>query len=134
MFRSRTKEDANITDEETLEKRKLESEKILKKYPDRIPCLVYNAKKSNLPKLMKKKFLVPGELTIQQFLKVIRLRIKIREDQALFLFVNNILCKGTSTLSEAYAQHKGEDGFLTFHLCEESTFGQNFSKSFVIQW
>lgn len=125
MFKVRTQQNQKSTDEETLEKRKLESEKVLKKYPDKIPCLVYNAKKSNLPELTKKKFLVPGELTIQQFLKVIRLRIKIREDQALFLFVDNILCKGTSTLSEAYAQHKGEDGFLTFHLCEESTFGMS---------
>ena len=53
--------------EHTLEKRKNESSRIRDKYPDRIPVIVERANKSDMPEIDKKKYLVPGDLTVGQF-------------------------------------------------------------------
>jgi GABA(A) receptor-associated protein len=54
-----------------------ESTRIRAKYPDRVPCIVEKAEKSDIPTIDKKKFLVPSDLTIGQFVYVIRKRIKL---------------------------------------------------------
>ena len=57
----------------TLEQRKEESNKILERYPDRIPIICETLDK-NAPKLDKKKFLVPCDLTMGQFMFILRKR------------------------------------------------------------
>jgi GABA(A) receptor-associated protein len=76
---------------ETLEKRKAESERIRSKYPDRIPVICEKAEKSNIPDIDKKKYLVPSDLTVGQFVYVIRRRIKVDPNTNIFIFVNNVL-------------------------------------------
>ena len=44
-------------------------------------------KKSNLPNIEKKKYLLPEDLTVNQFQYVIRQRVKLTSDQALFTYV-----------------------------------------------
>lgn len=39
----------------------------------------------------KKKYLVPADLTVGQFVYVIRKRIKLSPEKAIFIFVNEIL-------------------------------------------
>jgi GABA(A) receptor-associated protein len=48
----------------------------------------------------KKKYLVPADLTVGQFVYVIRKRIKLSPEKAIFIFVNEILppTAGKSTL------------------------------------
>ena len=48
------------------------SERIRGKYPDRIPVICEKNEKSNVPDIDKKKFLVPGDLTVAHFILVIR--------------------------------------------------------------
>ena len=54
------------------EERKLECERIRVKYPDRIPVICEKAFNSNIAQVDKRKFLVPMDLTVGQFLYVIR--------------------------------------------------------------
>jgi GABA(A) receptor-associated protein len=61
-----------------LEDRLAESDRIRAKYPDRVPCIVEKAEKSDIAAIDKKKFLVPSDLTVGQFVYVIRKRIKLR--------------------------------------------------------
>ncbi|KAI8926501.1 autophagy protein Atg8 ubiquitin like protein [Entophlyctis helioformis] len=103
---------SKFKDDHPFEKRKLEADRIKEKYPDRIPCIVEKAEKSDIPNIDKKKYLVPCDLTVGQFVWVIRKRIKISSEKAIFIFVNNVLPPASSLLSEVYAQHKDEDGFL----------------------
>jgi GABA(A) receptor-associated protein len=58
--------------EHSFDKRKLESARIRAKYPDRIPVICEKATKSNLEDIDKKKYLVPSDLTVGQFVYVIR--------------------------------------------------------------
>lgn len=110
-------------EDHTLKERLLESAKILKKYPGRIPVIVETAKKSTLPKLDKKKYLVPDDLTIAQFVHVIRKRIKLEKDKALFLLINNSLQTQSNLIKQVYNKEKDEDNFLYVIISSESTFG-----------
>ncbi|KAI8923278.1 autophagy protein Atg8 ubiquitin like protein [Entophlyctis helioformis] len=114
---------SKFKDDHPFEKRKLEADRIKEKYPDRIPCIVEKAEKSDIPNIDKKKYLVPCDLTVGQFVWVIRKRIKISSEKAIFIFVNNVLPPASSLLSEVYAQHKDEDGFLYIVYSSENTFG-----------
>ena len=75
----------------SLEKRKTEAERIRQKYPDRIPVICEKVEKSDIPTIDKKKYLVPSDLTVGQFVYVIRKRIKLSPEKAIFIFVNEIL-------------------------------------------
>ena len=55
------------------EKRKLEANRIIAKYPSRIPAIVQILETSNLPDLIKKKYLLPNDLSIGQFIYIIRI-------------------------------------------------------------
>jgi len=103
--------------------RKSESKKIREKYPERIPVIVEPAYKSTLNKIDKTKFLVPENLTVGNFLTVIRKRIKLSSDQALFIFINNNLPCVSQTIGSVFNDFKDTDGFLYLVYTEENTFG-----------
>ena len=110
-------------DDAPFDKRKQESQRILLKYPDRVPIIVEIGAQSQLPELDKHKFLSPSDLTIGQFIYVIRKRIKLRPEQAIFLFINNQLPCTNTPLLQIYNEYKDTDGFLKCIISGESTFG-----------
>lgn len=109
----------------TLEERKAESDRIRAKYPDRIPVICEKADKSKVADIDKKKYLVPADLTTGQFVYVIRKRLKLPPEQAIFLFVNGALPPNAALLNQVYEEHKDEDGFLYITYSSENTFGCN---------
>lgn len=114
--------------EHSFEKRQVEAKRILTNYPDRIPIIVEKApasKSKNLPEMDKKKFLCPGEITVGQFLYVVRKRLKLESEHALFLYVANVLPPVSTPLSTVYHEHKDEDGFLYVVYATENTFGNS---------
>ena len=68
--------------------------------------------KSDIPTIDKKKYLVPSDLTVGQFCYVIRKRIKLAPEKAIFIFVNEVLPPNAALMSSIYDEHKDEDGFL----------------------
>ena len=108
----------------TFEKRKSECERILKKHPERIPVIVCkNCKEGTLPDIDKQKYLVPKELTLGQFVYIIRKRIKLDSNQALFVLINNSLQPTNRLLEDIYSDAKDEDGYLYIVYSSENTFG-----------
>lgn len=105
------------------DKRAAESARIRGKYGDRVPVIVERAEKSDIPTLDKKKYLVPADLTVGQFVYVIRKRIKLSAEKAIFIFVNNTLPPTAALMSAIYEEHKDEDGFLYVTFSGENTFG-----------
>ena len=103
----------------SFEERKSESNRIRIKYHNRIPVIV---EVIDL-KLDKSKYLVPCDFTASQFLCIIRKRIKIMPETALFILINNSFPLATSTMSMLYKEHKDKDGFLYMVLSLENTFG-----------
>ena len=92
------------------------------RYPDRIPVIV--EAKSDVPVLNKRKYLVPRDLTVGQFLYVLRKRIKLSPDKALFLFFNEQTLSPTSEdMGSVYESNMDPDEFLYAMLCSENTFG-----------
>ncbi|KAL2649561.1 hypothetical protein R1flu_017689 [Riccia fluitans] len=114
--------------EHPLEKRQAEASRIRNKYPDRIPVIVERAEKSDIPDIDKKKYLVPADLTVGQFVFVIRKRIKLSAEKAIFIFVRNVLPPTAAMMSAIYDEHKDDDGFLYLTYSGENTFGDLHSR------
>ena len=100
-----------------------QSEKIRNKYPDRIPIIVSRIKNSEIPLIDKNKYLAPKDMMMNQFIYVIRKRIKLKPEQAIFIIVNNELCESNKTLEQIYLKCKNIDGFLYMEYSGENTFG-----------
>eukprot|EP01102_Stenamoeba_stenopodia_P001413 TRINITY_DN1121_c0_g1_i1.p1 TRINITY_DN1121_c0_g1~~TRINITY_DN1121_c0_g1_i1.p1 ORF type:complete len:118 (-),score=28.78 TRINITY_DN1121_c0_g1_i1:195-548(-) len=109
--------------EQPLDHRKLVSDRIRMRYPDRIPVIVEKAPKSDAPDIDKKKFLVPSDITIGRFVYEIRKHMKLSPEKAIFLFVNNILPPTSMSMAHIYERYKDEDGFLYITYSGENTFG-----------
>ena len=61
-----------------LKHRQDESSRIKNKYPDRVPVIVEKKDENpDIPDIDKKKFLVPTDLTVGQFIYVVRKRINL---------------------------------------------------------
>ncbi|KAH7825872.1 putative microtubial binding protein [Monocercomonoides exilis] len=109
--------------------RKQQSEKLLREHPDRIPVIVEKLEKSTCPDIDKKKFLVQKEMMMAQFIYVIRRRISLRDDQSLFLFIDNRPPSMSAPLSSIYEKFKkkhkkDDDGFLYVLYTDQETFGE----------
>lgn len=109
--------------EHSMEQRKAESDRIKTKYPDRLPVIVEKSEKSKVNDIDKKKYLVPADLTTGQFVYVIRKRLKLPAEQAIFLFINGVIPPTAELLSNIFEQNKDEDGFLYITYSGENTFG-----------
>ena len=109
--------------EKTFKERKAESNRILKKYPGRIPIICEKMPGSNIQELDKKKYLVPADLTIGQFSCCIRKRLKITKETAIFLIINNTYPSSSSLICDLYKIYKNEDGFMYICFSPENTFG-----------
>ena len=105
------------------ENRREEAERMLEKYPDRIPCIIEKHSSSKLPDIDKKKFLVPTDLTVGQLIHVIRKRVTIPSEMAIFLLINNTMPSASGSLAQVYEQHKSDDKFLYCLYNGENTFG-----------
>ncbi|MBA0767289.1 hypothetical protein Gotri_016193, partial [Gossypium trilobum] len=107
-------------------RRQAESGRIREKYPDRVPVIVEKAERSDIPDIDKKKlvtYLVPSDLTVGQFVYVVRKRIKLSAEKAIFVFVKNTLPSTAALMSAIYEENKDEDGFLYMTYSGENTFG-----------
>ncbi|RRT55003.1 hypothetical protein B296_00048770 [Ensete ventricosum] len=113
------------------EKRQAEASRIREKYPDRIPVIVEKAERSAIPDIDKKKYLVPADLTVGQFVYVIRKRINLSAEKAIFMFVNNTLPPTASMMSTIYEAHRDEDGYLYMMYNGENTFGSSYDDMLV---
>tara|TARA_Y100000590_G_scaffold469729_1_gene659376 strand:- start:2822 stop:3181 length:360 start_codon:yes stop_codon:yes gene_type:complete len=111
----------------SLNTRKEESNRIMTKYEGKIPIIVNRGYKADIADIDKKKFLVPGDLTIAQFTSVIRKRIKLGSEQAIFIFVKSndkeIIPLQSASVESIYHSNKNEDGFLYITYAGENVFG-----------
>lgn len=107
-----------------LQNRKSESDRVLNKYKDRVPVIVEKHSKSySAPDINKNKYLVPHDITFGQFLIIIRKRIKLCEEQALYAFINNKMPATSDLMISLYQSNVSEDGMLYINYAIENTFG-----------
>ena len=94
----------------SIRERMIESNRIRTKYPLRVPVICERSSRSDGPLLDKNKYLVPQELSLRQFMFVIRKRLKLKQEQAISLFIHNKVPQTSQLLSEAYEENKDKNG------------------------
>ena len=103
-----------------------EAEKVIKKYPDRTPVLVYPINEK-IQQLDKNKYLIPKDLIIASLIAVIRSRLRLYKTDALFFFIkvgsNYIVPESGLLIDYIYRIYKNAEGFLRIYYGLENTYG-----------
>jgi GABA(A) receptor-associated protein len=105
------------------ERRHAESARVHEKYPDRVPVIIERSPRTDIPDIDRCKFLIPADLTIGQVVYVIRKRIQLNPEHAIFVFVGKTLPPTSAVMSAVYQEHKDADGFLYVTYSGENVFG-----------
>ena len=121
----------SFRDKFPFQKRLDESTRIMEKYPDRVPIICEKwGNDSEIPDIDRKKYLVPKDLTVTEFIYIIRKRlyninpVEFTSDKALYFFVNGSCMPITNqTINMLYEKYKDDDKFLYVTYAGESTFG-----------
>jgi GABA(A) receptor-associated protein len=89
------------------------------------PVICERSSKSStsLQDIDKKKYLVPVDLTLGQFVYVIRKRLALPPEQAIYISVNGTIPPAASLMSTIYSENKDSDGFLYCTYTGENVFG-----------
>lgn len=100
--------------------------RVLTKYPDKVPVIVKRAQgvRSTIPELKRWKFVVPRDLTMGQFIFILRKQMTLPPEEALFLFVSNTLITTSERMADIWARYREEDGALHVVYSGESAFGE----------
>jgi GABA(A) receptor-associated protein len=115
--------DNKFKSEHNFEIRLNEAKGVMVKYKERLPIIVQKTKDCKLPNIDKCKYLVPRDMSMGQFVYVIRKRIKLDSSEALFICVNNQLASSSESIDSIYHKYKDEDGFMYIFYTSENTFG-----------
>mmetsp|Transcript_39 Transcript_39/g.94 ORF Transcript_39/g.94 Transcript_39/m.94 type:complete len:129 (-) Transcript_39:291-677(-) len=111
--------------EHAFEQRIAESARVRERYNDRVPVICEKMPSSDVPNVDKSKYLIPMDMTVGQLVYVLRKRISLPAEKAIFVFVNNTLPPSGALMSNIYLKHKDEDGFLYICYSGENTFGSD---------
>ncbi|CAL8129940.1 unnamed protein product [Prunus armeniaca] len=85
--------------------------------------IVEKYSRTNLPQMEKKKYLVPRDMSVGQFIYVLSSRLHLAHGKALFVFVKDTLPQTASLMDSVYESFKDKDGFLYMCYSTEKTFG-----------
>ena len=97
------------------EDRVKDSTQIRIKYPDRIPVICEqntSIRKKMSNQVIKKKYLTPMDLSVAQFIFLIRKNMQMNPNEAIFLCVGHIILPTNSLFIHLYEQYRDTDGFL----------------------
>lgn len=71
----------------------------------------------------KRKYLVPADMTLGQFVYTLRKRFTLPPEKAIFVFVDKVMPPTAELMGVLYARHSDEDGFMYIMYAAENTFG-----------
>tara|TARA_Y100001970_G_scaffold266543_1_gene355372 strand:+ start:157 stop:486 length:330 start_codon:yes stop_codon:yes gene_type:complete len=97
---------------------------ILKKHPNKVPLVIHHDK--NKKKLYK--FIIPSDSSITDLLYIVRKRVNLDPEQAIYIYVNtpdgkSDLLSANLLLSNIYDENKLDNGLLHLIYAEENVFG-----------
>ena len=108
----------------TLEERISEFNKVIENNPGKIAIICEKAPKSHIKEIDKSKFLIKDDITFQQFALMIRNRLKIGKEEALFFLVDGQKAlTGDDMMNSIYQKYKQKDGFLYIAYASEEVWG-----------
>jgi GABA(A) receptor-associated protein len=102
-----------------------EAHRVINNYPDRVPIICERANTSSIdgPDIDKNKYLVPKNLSIGQFMYVIRKRLRLPPEKAIFIFVGGAIPPSSQLIADVYEYYRDYDGFLYITYSFENVFG-----------
>lgn len=96
----------------------------MQRFPGRIPVIVEKSSRAaDIPDLPRNRYLAPADMTVGQFIYIIRKSISLAPEKALFIFVGSSLPTTGMTIRELYHSFRNDDGFMYVTYSGESTFG-----------
>ena len=102
----------------------LKVHKIMAKHPDKAPVWIERAKGEKIDNLDRNKYLIDRDLSMGQVVCLIRDRIHVKPEQAIFIFVGDgVLPPNTATVGEIYREYKSKNDMLWVSYRAENTFG-----------
>ena len=100
-----------------------ESRTMLNRFTDRLPVII-EPRDTNTPRIDKRKYRAPKELMTSQLIYVVRRRLKLRAEEAVFFFHGNrTLVSPSATVADVYSRYADDDGFLYLTYSMENTLG-----------
>lgn len=102
-------------------KRRAEAARQHEAHPDR--CCVLVAPGEGAPSIDKHKYIVPKDMTVGGLVHVLRKRMEIRPEEALFLMSGSTLPMASQKMGDLHYSNRESDGFLYLRYTKESTFG-----------
>ena len=117
------------------EERKEITNKILSKYDEKCPIYLSFDSQLNLKSLKNyNRYIVTSNLTLSQFLLIVKKKINIDATESLTLFIeiydknnsnmkDSIIAPLSSSINSVYNINKNDDGFLYMRLIKENVFG-----------
>ena len=115
--------DIQFKNKKTFDERRRNAQAVLKKYPDRVPIICERANRY-APKLDRNKYLVPKDISMGDFMFIIRKRMNLSPEKSIYMFVGSeSLAPVSHTMGMIYDNHKDNDQFLYIRYSSESTFG-----------
>jgi GABA(A) receptor-associated protein len=97
---------------------------LLEKYPGRIPVIINKKVNDPLDDLNKNKYLIPSDMIFWQVLCILRKRLHIPANKALFVLSDHgRLISNSSLVSVIYESEKSSDGYLRLVYASENVFG-----------
>lgn len=98
---------------------------IAEKFPDRVPVIVERSKTCNerIPQIEKTKYLVPRDMTVAQFVAILRKRMILDAKHSFYMFAGDTIPRASLSFAELYAMKRDDDGMLRLKYTGENTFG-----------
>lgn len=111
------------TDEWT-ERDQAKARDVAQKHPTKIIVVVHRSAGTVL-KLRRRKFVVPCEVTLSEFVCIVRKHSALMPSEAFFLFekTSRRMVSGSSTIQELALRHVDGDRILHMEYCTENAFG-----------
>jgi GABA(A) receptor-associated protein len=125
FFKKKQVTEFEFKKETTIEQRQQVAQNFKSKYPHCVPVIIKkNTRDKILQDIDKEKYLIPKNLLFSELHCMIRKKINITPNQAIFVFVaNGILVPINKLIEEIYNEYSHEDGFLYITYTAENTFG-----------
>ena len=114
-------------EELSFEVRCAESARVRTKFPSRVAVIVEPGPGAEglavTTEAKKRKYLVPNDMTVGQFIYTLRKRFSLPPEKAIFVFIDKVLPPTAELMSVLDAKHRDKDGFMYLTYAAENTFG-----------
>ena len=109
----------------TLERRINQYNKLKKEYPTKIPIILEKSNNCRLNQIVQSKYILSNDLTMAEFINIIKNKLEIEPDRALFFLAKGkFTISGDEILGDIYDRYKdNDDGFLYITYSEEVVYG-----------